>query len=317
METKFNAEELTLLFIDEKGHFEEEMLEVFPELLFDEIINCETFKELDFFLKAKNNQEKQVLLFNHIRRKEGSQGCKNYKNSTYKTIEHKYPSLEIIDITSQGSGTAEDEIKKQNRGKPNFYTYADAFDSTMEGEFTPTTVRSLHEEMKSSDQETINPLIEPYIFISHSSNDEKLVTSFLKHILKLGLDIPYKNIFYSSMHTTGVNTAKDIPEEVKKALSKMTIFIQYVSDEYKKSEVCLNEMGAAWYKLETSNIIILKSPDIEFNELGFINFGKLALCIDNKEDLIKFAEDKKDIFKDFNLNAYIKEVEDFLKENGF
>ena len=94
-----------------------------------------------------------------------------------------------------------------------------------------------------------------YEVITHSSKDEVVVTSFFEKVLRLGLNISKDNIFFSSHPSSGIATGEDIPDSLKDALNKMTLFIQYVSDDYKSSEVCLNEMGAAWLKLPKNRII--------------------------------------------------------------
>jgi len=155
-----------------------------------------------------------------------------------------------------------------------------------------------------------------YIFISHSSDDEKIVTSFFDNLLRLGLDISQKNLFYSSNPSTGISLGEDIPDALKEALNKMTIFIQYVSKSYKKSEVCLNEMGAAWVRLPKNKILTLKAPDVKFKELGFLNIQRLALSINKKEDLLKISENYQNIF-DFSSTDYALKVDKFLDDNGF
>jgi hypothetical protein len=66
-----------------------------------------------------------------------------------------------------------------------------------------------------------------YIFISHSTEDKDIVNSFCETILQLGLGVPKENIFCSSNPSTGIKTGEDIPDELKNALQKMTLFIQY------------------------------------------------------------------------------------------
>lgn len=155
-----------------------------------------------------------------------------------------------------------------------------------------------------------------YIFISHSSKDREIVTSFFENILRLGLDISQQHIFYTSHPASEIHLGEDIPDELKSALNKMTIFIQYISKNYKKSEVCLNEMGAAWVRLPKNKILILKAPDVTFEDLGFLNIKRLALSINKKEDLLKISESYKHLFN-FSSSNYAIKVDKFLQENGF
>jgi hypothetical protein len=93
----------------------------------------------------------------------------------------------------------------------------------------------------------------------------------------------------------------------------MTIFIQYVSKNYKESEVCLNEMGAAWIKLSKRNIIVLKAPDIKFNEIGFLNLTNIGIDITNRKSLEKLFIDHKELFKNVDISDFNEGVSSFLR----
>ena len=61
-----------------------------------------------------------------------------------------------------------------------------------------------------------------------------------------------------------------------------------VSDNYRNSEVCLNEMGAAW-ALERKTLSILM-PNINFEKLGGLTSFNKAIKIDDDEGLDKIFE---------------------------
>ncbi|HRE96937.1 MAG TPA: toll/interleukin-1 receptor domain-containing protein, partial [Flavobacteriales bacterium] len=153
------------------------------------------------------------------------------------------------------------------------------------------------------------------IFISHSSKDIKIVEAFVKHILRLGLDISANRIFCTSMEGHGVKSGEYIPDRLKAEINKSCIAFLLISKNYKKSEVCLNEVGAAWVSLEKTNVIPILLPDVDFKELGFLDLNRLGLKIFEKRDLIKLIQDNKEALNaSFNLELVNNQVEEFLKE---
>lgn len=153
------------------------------------------------------------------------------------------------------------------------------------------------------------------IFISHSSKDIKIVEAFVKHILRLGLDISSERIFCTSMEGHGVKSGEYIPDRIKAEINKSCIAFLLLSKNYKKSEVCLNEVGAAWVSLEKTNVIPILLPDVDFKELGFLDINRLGLKIFEKRDLIKLIQDNKEALNaSFNLELVHNQVEEFLKE---
>lgn len=109
-------------------------------------------------------------------------------------------------------------------------------------------------------------------FISHSSQDIKLVRLFVDDILVKGLKIDDEEIYCSSMQGLGNLSGRDFIEEIKNALENAEVSFLIISENYKASEICLNEMGAAW--LSKSYVIpILVSP-INFKTVGALNVQK-------------------------------------------
>lgn len=94
----------------------------------------------------------------------------------------------------------------------------------------------------------------------------------------------------------------------------MNVFIQFISVNYKESEVCLNEMGAAWYKLSKKKIITLLIPPANYNEIGFINTNKIGVKLDDKGALTRLIDDFQDIFSIYSPTAaaFTEQIEKFL-----
>ncbi len=150
------------------------------------------------------------------------------------------------------------------------------------------------------------------IFISHSSKDEKLVSAFVEKILNLGMNIDRKDIFYTSAKDTTTKSGADFRGTIKDAILKSSAVIQIITTNYKKSEVCLNEMGAAW--VLSDNVIPFIIDPVNFENIGFIHNTTQLLKLNSDEDLFKFQDDHPELYegKRINQSNYHKQVKEFI-----
>ena len=153
------------------------------------------------------------------------------------------------------------------------------------------------------------------IFISHSSKDINIIGAFVEKILVLGLEIPSNRIFCSSMEGHGIKSGQYIPARIKEEIKKSSLVLLFISKNYKNSEVCLNEVGASWITLEEEKVIPILLPDVNFNEIGFLNLNKLGIKINSKIDLLKLINDNKDIVNtEFDLARLERQLTLFLSD---
>jgi hypothetical protein len=153
------------------------------------------------------------------------------------------------------------------------------------------------------------------IFISHSSKDLEIVKLFVEKILQLGLNINHSRIFCSSIKGYDVKSGEYIPDRLKSEINLASISLLFISENYRKSEVCINEIGASWVALEKDCTIPLLFPDISFDKIGFLNLNRLGLKILKEDDLIKLIEDIKPILDiDYNLNILNVQIKSFITE---
>lgn len=158
-------------------------------------------------------------------------------------------------------------------------------------------------------------MTENKIFISHSSKDIDYVKSFVENILLLGLDIPSERIFCSSMEGHGVKSGQYIPDRLKEEINKSTLALLFISKNYKSSEICLNEVGAAWATLDKEAVIPILLPNIDFSEIGFLDLSRLGLKIYEREGILKLIQDcKGQLNPSFNLEKLHKKIEDYLSD---
>ena len=127
----------------------------------------------------------------------------------------------------------------------------------------------------------------PKVFISHSSDDKELILSFIKRVLILGLGLPKDDIVFTSDENYGIEPGGDITQYIKRNIAHANVVLIMISHGYKKSEVCLNEMGAAWAL--DRNIIQVLLPDADFDDLGWLINLKKAIRLNDKKQLISLT----------------------------
>ena len=91
-----------------------------------------------------------------------------------------------------------------------------------------------------------------------------------------------KKIFIS--HSSEDKDIEDFRNEIVKNMKGCDFILCMISENYKRSEVCTNEMGAAW-AMDGKRILPFKFPYISFNDMGFLNVVKQGADITDKSKL--------------------------------
>ena len=132
------------------------------------------------------------------------------------------------------------------------------------------------------------PISKKRIFISHASKDGELIGKFVDLIFILGMGMDSEIIAFTSREDTGVPARESIPQFIQDNIACADIVLLMISDNYKDSEVCLNEMGAAWAL--NKHIIQVLLPNTSFDKLGWLCSLDKALKIDNSESIDGLCE---------------------------
>ena len=106
------------------------------------------------------------------------------------------------------------------------------------------------------------------IFISHSSKDRDIVEKFVNHILLLGIGLSTEDVFCTSIENLAIRNGEDIRAHIQENIRCADFSFLLISDNYKASEICLNEMGAVW--AYDSNVRLYLLPDTNFNSIGWL-----------------------------------------------
>ena len=117
------------------------------------------------------------------------------------------------------------------------------------------------------------------IFISHSSNDKAIVQLFVDDILQLGIGLKPEQIFCTSIEDMGIKNGEDFRNHIHNNIKNADYSFLLISDNYKSSEICLNEMGAVW--AYNNNVKLYLLPNTSFDSIGWLCNTRIAEKIDN------------------------------------
>jgi len=151
------------------------------------------------------------------------------------------------------------------------------------------------------------------IFISHSSKDKSVIDSFVTNVLILGCGISENEIFCTSIEGLGIRTGKDFRSHFKQNLISSDYSFLFISNNYKRSDICLNEMGASW-ALNDIEVKPFLLPEIRFNSIGTLYNVKQAAHVNDSYALDElFTELTKKYKIEKKISRWNKSKEDFLK----
>ena len=127
------------------------------------------------------------------------------------------------------------------------------------------------------------------IFISHSSKDKHIVSAFVDYILCLGIGIETNDIFCTSIEEMTMDNGEDIRKYIKDNIHSADFSLLMISDNYKESEVCQNELGAVW--AVDNNVRYFMLPNTTFDKIGWLGSPNKAEEIANPVYLDKFQHE--------------------------
>lgn len=117
------------------------------------------------------------------------------------------------------------------------------------------------------------------IFISHSSKDKAIVQLFIDDILQLGIGLKSEQIFCTSIENMGIKNGEDIRKHIHSNIKNADYSFLLISENYKGSEICLNEMGAVWAYDNQVKLYLL--PGTDFDSIGWLCNTRIAERIDS------------------------------------
>ena len=149
------------------------------------------------------------------------------------------------------------------------------------------------------------------VFVSHSTKDKEVVDIFMDKILKLGLAFTSDDIAYTSREDTGVRTGNDIKAFIKENISTCDFVFFMISENYIQSQVCLNEMGAAW--ATERKVIPIVFPNIGFDSIGWLYNVNKGIKLTNTYELDSVFEEVNDKYSHtLKVSAWNRYKDEFI-----
>lgn len=128
-----------------------------------------------------------------------------------------------------------------------------------------------------------NPQKNQSIFLSHNSIDKQYGNVLRKLMISIG--IPNSSIVYTSHEKNKVPVGKNIYGYLVDRIERSNIVLFLLSEEYFKSVVCLNEMGASWVTRNESYMFFV--PGFDQSSKAFMD-----CCINQSEMGVVLNGDK-------------------------
>lgn len=106
------------------------------------------------------------------------------------------------------------------------------------------------------------------VFISHATKDKEIIDAFVDVILVGALSVTVDKIFCVSTDGMKIKSGEDWRNSINESLKSAKINFLIITPNYKESEVCMNEMGAAW--VTSAKVIPLIVDPINYKSVGVI-----------------------------------------------
>lgn len=150
------------------------------------------------------------------------------------------------------------------------------------------------------------------IFVSHSSKDKEIVGEFCDRILRLGIGINANDIFCTSIEDMDIKNGEDIRNHIKDNILSADFSFLLISDNYKNSDICLNEMGAVW--TNDGNVRYYLLPNTGFDKIGWLCDTKKAEQLTSEIALDKLYKELTTFYKlDEAFETWSKQRVTFIK----
>ena len=126
------------------------------------------------------------------------------------------------------------------------------------------------------------------IFVSHSSKDKEIVEAFIT-LLTRGAGLLQDKIFCTSIDGMKIKNGEDIRKHIQENVNNADFAILLVSKNYKRSEVCLNEMGAVWAIDKRVKAYVF--PDLQEECVGWLINDNVAEKLNDETALASLYEE--------------------------
>ena len=152
------------------------------------------------------------------------------------------------------------------------------------------------------------------IFISHASKDKMFIQAFVDDILQLGIGIDANDIFCTSIEDMAIKNGKEIRNHIQQNIRNVDFSLLMISENYRASEICLNEMGAVW--AYNNNVKLYLLPNTNFDSIGWLYSTRIAEKIDSSIALDELHGELQQYYslQNASIRSWSRQREKFLQE---
>ena len=134
----------------------------------------------------------------------------------------------------------------------------------------------------------------------------------MSRITYIGCGFKDSDIF-CTLDPTVIRTGDDFREKIVENMKECDFILLFISENYLKSEICQNEMGAAW-ALKNKRVLPFVLPKTTFSQMGFLNVVKQGASITEKLKLDEFYSEVCDYYTmSSDWLGFNKAKEDFIE----
>lgn len=293
-------EKIVLVVWDEASNYNQEVDKIGVSLFQN---SHQVYSAAEFKHTIESYGDDQLILFLvHIFHNEDKKGFYSYRNSGLKK---DFTGLSAYYITS-----APKRNLYENDETIVAFSYDD-FPSEVGNIFKP---QKKSEILGNKDGLTIIDTSKKGIFLSHSSKDANIVEKFKDLILVNGLSVSLEDIKFTSREPGGIAGGINIPNDLHGFLkNRMGLFIQFLSSDYRDSETCVNEEGAAWVLVDELMLIPIILKGGSSGDISWIINTNKGIKVDNENSLMNIYQDRKEFFGDINVTNLKEKISEFVK----
>lgn len=148
------------------------------------------------------------------------------------------------------------------------------------------------------------------VFLSHASVDKPVIDHFVNLILEGALEIPSRDIFYSSQPEK-IPSGMDFNAYMREKIDGAELVIFMVSKNFLGRPFCLCEMGAAWVQTKRRFPIVV--PPATFGDLTAVLSGLQGRRLDDRGQLDALGSElAKALGLDLNLPRWNRKLDAFF-----
>lgn len=148
------------------------------------------------------------------------------------------------------------------------------------------------------------------IFLSHAVEDHPIANLIVDELLIGGMGLNPADIFYTSLHETGIRPGADFISTIKEQIQTPTIVLMLISQNYLVKPFCIAEAGACWAMSHVAIPILV--PPVKYGDMDGVLQPKQAMKLTSVDDWHAILEEiKRNLKVDPNTNRWVRLLQKF------